>query len=365
MKTNRKIILWCAVLSLSVFCSCKNKETTTPTRKNIQDAVFASGHIEQENQFTVSASADGILNTIAVSEGDIITRNRLVAVIKSDVQNNQLEDAQVVYNEAVNDASANASQLQQIQLNINQARKQLDLDRKNYLRYKDLYATKSVAQIDFEKATLQYNASKNNLATLQQNYKGVKSDLELNEKRSLVQVNTQKSKLSDYRLTSPIGGNVISIYKKQGELIRRGEAIAEIGSGAFIIKLFVAEDDIKKVNLGQTVAVNMNTYPDQSFGAKVTKIYPAFDKIEQSYVVEAQFDKLPEKIFSGSQLQANIATGGSKSVLMIPTDYIIRESYVLLDNREEKKVKVGRRNLDWTEVIRGLNEGSVIEKPKK
>ena len=132
------------IVALSILSSCNNKETTTPTRKNIEDAVFASGFIEQENQYTVSASTDGILTNIPVSEGDLVTQNTTIAVIKSDVQNNQVTDAQAVYNNAVTNASANASILQQIQTKINQANSQLLLDKVNYERYKDLRGQNSV-----------------------------------------------------------------------------------------------------------------------------------------------------------------------------------------------------------------------------
>lgn len=364
MKTNRTIILGSMTLFVCLFASCKKAETITPTRKNIENAVFASGYIEQSNQYTVSSGVEGIINTIPVSEGDTITTNAIVAVIKSDVQNNQVSDAIAVYNDAAKNSSENAAQLQQIQTKINQAREQLDLDKANYKRYRELYARNSVSQLDFEKAELQYNASQNNLSALQNNYKEAQSNLILNETRSLVQVNTQKAILEDYQLTTSISGRVINLYKKQGELIKKGEAVAEIGSGSFIIKLFVAEEDIEKVNKGQTVAINMNTYPDQTFNAKISKIYPSFNETEQSYVVEAQFDQLPDKIFSGSQLQANIETGSSKNALVIPSSYVSREGYVLLENGEEQKIETGRKSMDWTEVISGISEQAILIKPK-
>ena len=81
-------------------------------------------------------------------------------------------------------------------------------------------------------------------------------------------------------------------------------------------------------------------------------------------MIEAQFDQVPNKIFSGSQLQANIETGSSKNVLVIPTAYLIRENYVILENDEERTIKIGRRNSDWTEVISGISEEDIIVKSK-
>ncbi|MDX3915604.1 MAG: efflux RND transporter periplasmic adaptor subunit [Pseudosphingobacterium sp.] len=365
MRQKRNILLACAALSIILLTACKQSESTQPVKKNIEDAVFASGHIEQENQYTVSASVEGIILSVPVKEGDSVIKNQLIAGIKSDVQNNQLEDAKVVYNNAASNTSPNAPQLKQIQTQINQAQKQLALDKENYTRYKDLFAKKSVSQLDFEKAELQYHASQNNLLALQKNYNEAEDALKLNEQRSLVQVHTQKSVLSDYQLTTTLSGMVINVFKKQGELIRKGEAIAEIGSGAFIIKLFVSEDDIAKINIGQSVAVSINTYTGKTFPAKITKIYPAFDQTEQSYVLEAKFTQLPEKMFSGTQLQANIQTGNRSNVLVIPTPYVVKESYVKLENGEERKIVTGSKNSDWTEVVSGITEKDVIVKLEK
>jgi macrolide-specific efflux system membrane fusion protein len=361
-----RVTIWmCAALCITMLASCKKKETTSPVRKNIEEAVFASGYIRQENQYTVSANVEGIILSIPVNEGDSVAKNSLIATIKSDVQNNQLQDAIAVHNNAAINATVNAPQLQQIQAQINQAQQQLNLDKENYSRYKELRAKNSISQLDFENAELKYNASQNNLLALQKNYKEAEDALKLNEQRSLAQLNIQKSVLNDYQLETMLPGKVINVFKKQGELIRRGEAIAEIGNGAFIIKLLVAEDDITKISIGQTVMVNINTYPDRVFQAKITKIYSAFDEKEQSYILEAQFNQLPEKLFSGTQLQANIQTGNRNNVLVIPTSYVVKKSYVKLENGEERKIVTGSVSNDWTEVISGITENDVIVKPKK
>jgi macrolide-specific efflux system membrane fusion protein len=363
MKINRKEFLSYNIALLLMLSACSRQETTLPAKKNIEDAVFASGYTEQENNYTVSAKVDGIIISLPVKEGNSVTKNDLIAVIENEVQNNQLQDALVVYNDAVKNASPDSPQLQQLQTQIEQAAQQLEFDKENYLRYKDLWSKKSVSKLDYEKTELQYEASQNNLQALQKQYKEMQNTLQLSVERSRVQVNTQRSLLKDYELTTGASGKVIKVFKKQGELVRRGEAIAKIGSGEYIIKLFVSEDDITKINIGHPVVVNINTYPDQTFEAEITKIYPAFDETEQSYIVEAVFKQLPQKMFSGTQLQANIETGNRKDVLVIPTAYISRGSFVQLKYGGEKKIETGSKNKEWTEVVSGLAEGEVIVKP--
>ncbi|MBN2173038.1 MAG: HlyD family efflux transporter periplasmic adaptor subunit [Bacteroidales bacterium] len=151
--------------------------------------------------------------------------------------------------------------------------------------------------------------------------------------------------------------------KKQGELVRRGEAVVRIGSGDYIIKLFVAENDITKIDIGQSVAVNINTYPNKTFQAKVTKIYPGFDESEQSYIVEAQFRQLPEKMFSGTQLQANILTDSRENALVVPAAYVLNGNLVRLENGSEIQITTGSRNDEWVEVVSGISEQDIIVNP--
>ena len=84
---------------------------------------------------------------------------------------------------------------------------------------------------------------------------------------------------------------------------------------------------------------------------------------QQSYVVEAQFEELPEKMFSGTQLQANIQTNSRKDVLVIPTAYLAKGHFVTLASGEQRQVETGSKSETWTEVISGISENDLIIKP--
>ena len=362
MRTRRLVPLLSLGLLLFL-AACEEEETTIPTKRNIEDAVFASGYMEQENNYTVSAKVDGILLSLAVKEKDTVAQNEVIAIIENEVQNNQLQDALVVYKDAVKNASPDAPQLQSLRLQIEQAKEQLSFDEEQYERNKELWDKKSVSQLDLDRASLQFKASQSNLLALEKQYQDVQNTLQLSVERSLVQVNTQKSMLKDYALLAGNSGEVIEVFKKQGELVRRGEPIARIASGKYLIRLFISEDDITKIDLGNSIAVTINTYPRAVFPAVVSKIYPAFNEAEQSYIVEAEFAEYPPKMFSGTQLQANIETGNRKKVLVIPTDYVFRGSFVMLPSGQEKEIETGSKNKEWTEVISGLAEEETIVKP--
>lgn len=342
--------------------SCKRTEKTNPIRKNIDGAVFGSGYIEQDNEYVVSALTNGLIDSISVKEGDRVRANDLIAILKSDVQNSQLHDAQTIYRDAERNVSLNSPQLLQLQAQIIQAKEQLNLDKINYTRYKELRNKNSVSQLDFDKAELQYITSQENLKVFEKRYSETKDALQLSADRSRIQVNTQLAVLKDYRIQADMAGQVINLYKKRGELVRSGEAIAKIGSGSYRIKLYVSEDDITKVELNQRVDVHLNTYPDKVFIASVSKILPGFNDSEQSYEVEATFDQLPPKMFAGTQLQANIEIEKRKNVLVIPASYLLKGKYVTMADGSQKKVSIGSRNSEWVEIVSGITDNDVIIK---
>lgn len=361
----KKWLLVMLPLLLLQLASCKKVETTSPVRKNIELAVFANGFVERNEEYTIAANAVGVLHGLQVKEGDSVNAKQLIASISSDAQANQVAQSQLVYEDAKKNAGANSNQLLQFEQQVNQAAAQLALDKTNYERYVALRVTNSVSQLDFDKVELQYRNSLRSLEIQQKKYDGTKQSLHLNANTSLAQLNSQKAMLGDYRLKTDDAGTIINVYKKNGEVVHAGDPVAKVGSGHYLIKMYVSEDDIVKVQPAQKIAVHLNTYPDSTFWASVSKIYPGFDDNQQSYIIEAMFDVLPGRLFSGTQLQANIAIGTRNNVLVIPSNYLQKNNQVLLEDGTYRSITIGNKDDQWVEVVSGLTEKDVIKIPKK
>lgn len=352
-------------LSSALLFSCQKKQTAKVKTHAIEEVVFASGYIEQQSEYMVSATTEGTLLKLPVKEGETLQAGDLMAVVSAEVQFEKWQEAKAVYNDASYNASESAPKLAQIKSQIDQASIQLNNDTKNLERYQRLRVQNSVSQKELEQAELQYKASQNHLEGLQENYQEVAQSLMLNKQRSKAQLNSQKSLLEDYSLMAAEAGQVISLYKKRGELVRKGEAIAKIGSGDYIIKLLISEDDIVQISKGQSVAVQLNTYPDQTFEAEITKVYPGFDAVEQSYLAEARFFVLPERMFSGTQVQANIRSRQKENALVVPTEFVTANHTIFMADGSQRQLRIGSQNSQWTEVLSGVRENELIIKPSE
>jgi Multidrug resistance efflux pump len=359
MKLYIKAVLLAAVGGLSL-ASCHKEEKTSPIMRHIEEAVFANGAVTQRNEYIASANVDGFINDIPITEGSIVHNGDLLFTIKSDATENQLHESQIVYDDAARNNSPSAPQLSQIHIQINYAREKVNFDKKNLDRYKALKMTNAVSEADLEEKEISYKNSLSNLKALERSYKQTADELRLNARKSKSQVMNQLINKGYFSIKADKDGTVLNVFKKKGELVKTGDRIAQIASGETYLKLYVAEEDIENIRCGQQAKVQINTYPGKIFDATVTRILPAFDDSQQSFVIEVKLNDSNVHLFSGSQVQANIVISKRKYALVIPSSYLMKEAYVMLQNGIQRHIVVGNKNREWTEVLSGLSKNDVI-----
>ena len=165
-------------------------------------------------------------------------------------------------------------------------------------------------------------------------------------------------------MRSEVDGRVYKILKEKGELARRNEAVAVLGSkDSFYMQLNVDEMDIRKVNTGQEVWVKIDAFEDQTFHARVTEVHPLVD----SRLLDADFTEPLLRGFSGLAVEANIVIQKKDKAMVIPKSALLPGDSVLVETKEGKrktKIKRGIETLDEVEVLEGLTaESRFLTKP--
>ncbi|HUH98505.1 MAG TPA: HlyD family efflux transporter periplasmic adaptor subunit, partial [Anaerolineales bacterium] len=83
-------------------------------------------------------------------------------------------------------------------------------------------------------------------------------------------INTQLAKLT---ITSPIDGVVLTRSIQPGEVLQAGTAALTIGQlNALKVTVYIPETQYGQINLGQAASLSVDSFPDQSFPARVTRI---------------------------------------------------------------------------------------------
>lgn len=344
---------------------CSHQPELSPERRDIVDAVFGSGHIENKDQYTVMANTEGFVKSAFVIEGDTVKSGQRLFQLDNRVQQTQVNNAAQNLNFALNNAAQNSPQITQLEAQIAQARQKTQVDSANYARYSRLVKTQAVSVADYDNARLNYQNSGTSLKVLQKNLSDLKNTLNLNVANARANLDIQKTNNSYQMIISQASGVVMNVNKKAGDYVKKGDAIAILGTGQPIAKLDIAEGDIDRVKLGQRVIISLNSRPDERYEATITKIYPSFNTTDQSFIVEATFKNNVKNMLNGTQLQANLIVQTKKQALVIPSYCLLNDHFVMLKGSNEKKrVTVGIRTMEWTEITGGLSEHDVITFPQ-
>lgn len=368
----RKTLLAVATpaLCLLVAASCKPKyDEVSPKMGPVTEAVFASGSIEPKDAYTLTSISDGFIVRAYVSENDLVKDGQLLFSLDNRQQNTQVKIAEnnLEY-AAINANSNNSPQLLQLKAQIDAARAKKATDSTTLARYEKLLQTNSVSKQDVDNARLNYTSSVSNYNAAVESYKVTANKVQQDLSNTKAQLQNAQAGNQYYNLTAIGASKVYQIFKKQGDLVKRGDQVAQLGNpDSIVVNLDVDEGSISKVKLGQQVLVELNTEKNKTYEAVVTKLYPHFNESSQSYKVEARFVNDYPGLIPGTQLQANIITNKKGNTMLIPHTYLLPGNKVQLKKGKSidtVAVTTGIVSDEWVEVLSGLSAADKIVKQK-
>lgn len=354
-----------SLLILSAMQSCKGRpaEQTTVQRQALSQLVFASGSLQAEDQYNLTAQTDGQITRLSIEEGDLVAANTLVALIDNPQNNINTASAAELYELAERNTRPDAPALQQIQANLEAARQRLAQDQVQEQRYKRLLDQQITSQTEYENRRLAVVNSQANVQALEQQYKTQIQLYEQQSSQQRAQLRVSRSNRDNNQLRTLLGGKVYSLKKQVGDFVRRGDVIATIANpNKIYARLLIDENSMSSVSVGQSVAVQLNTHKNQPIQAKITEILPSFDAQSQSFVAKAFFVDTLEFRILNTQLEANILLGKKENVLVIPRLFLGYGNKVLLPDGSTIDVKVGTVSNEWVEILEGLSEGQIIQR---
>ncbi|MBP6755823.1 MAG: HlyD family efflux transporter periplasmic adaptor subunit [Bacteroidia bacterium] len=350
------------ILTAAFFSSCNKDKEITLISQDIKELVFASGQLEWDDSYNLTAQTDGVLQNANFEIGNNVTRGKILAIIdnKTNQINSQTAQEQlVISNENTTD---NSPQIQQLKQNIQFAENKYNQDKLQVERYKKLYETQSIAKIELENIQLNASNSLSNLNALK------KQILQIRQQAKQQQINAKGQVLNNQVIKNynsivvTESGTIIKKLKNNGDYVRKGEIIATIANAQKVeAVLNVDENSIGKVKLGQTVFIQLNTNKNETFNGKITEILAAFDEKTQSFICKVTFDKTFDNSLFGTQLEANILVGEKKNALLVPRNYVGFGNKVNVKGKVEYVIiKTGIISTEYVEVLEGIEKSDVI-----
>ncbi len=367
-KNKSAIVLVAATVVMGITACGPKYDEVSPKVGLVTEAVFASGSIEPKDAYILTSLSDGFIVKSYVSENDLVKDDQLLFQLDNRQQSTQVQIAQNNLQYAAVNEGSNSPALLQIKAQLESARVKMQNDSTTLARYEHLFTTSSVSRQDLDNARLNYKSSQSNYQATIENYRNTENKTRQDAANSRAALQNAQAGNQYYVLRAIGPGKVYQIFKKQGDLVRRGDQVAQLGTpDSIVINLDLDEGSISKIQLGQQVLVELNTEKNKTYEARITKIYPHFNERSQSYQVEARFLEEMPGLISGTQLQANIITNKKENVVLVPRVYVMTGDKVLVmkgKKADTVAITTGIASGEWVEVLSGITANDKIVRQK-
>lgn len=235
-------------------------------KENQPDTLEATGTIEA-TQVELRAKVAGALRGLAVSAGDPVAKDQLVAeIVRNDLVAQKERDALSVARAQaqLNDLTAGAreQEIEEAQIAVDTARLNYDQAVKDYDRAVALYKEKVISDTDMEGAETACKKSRNALESAKirlsllvagsrpEQIEAARAELE----RNIAVLKATEALFADTKIICPINGTVLTRNFEDGEVVQAGASVATIANlNDMWIKIYIPTDDLPKIKLGQQV----------------------------------------------------------------------------------------------------------------
>ena len=323
------------ILSMIFMVSCgadQKEENDTETAKKAEPSTIVTtivselkpfehyfeiqGHVVSKKNLLVLPEMGGLIQTIAVEEGQLVEKGQLIATLSSDILN------------------ANMDELEE-QL----ALAKFVLDKQTKLAEQGLGA-----EIQLKEATSNYNTLIKTKETLQ----------------------TQKDK---YSVFAPFEGYVDEVFVSVGQLGGPASPIARlVNLDELYVSADVSENYLSTINEGQKVSVLFPTLEYQKNNLQLNRIGKQINPVNRTITVETKLNTKNEKVIPNLMAVMSLRDYYDTNSVVIPSRVILKDtkgsSIIKLINDKKKvevrKIKTGLQYLNETQVLEGLKAGETI-----
>ena len=310
-----------------------------------------AGTIEACRRAGISPSIGGQISSLPVKEGDIVEQGQVLMELWND-------DMQAQYGLAKSEVKAATASANQACVRAEVA--QREAERQKKLRKKNLSSEEAVDKADGE-ARAQQAACNAARATAEVS----KAKLEV------IQAELERT-----RLSAPFTGIVAEVNGEIGEFVTPSPvgiptppAVDLMDISCLYVSAPIDEVDAPRIRIAMQANITLDALSGEVFAGTVKRIAPYVLEVEkQARTVDVEVDFVCqqncENMLPGYSADIEVILDEQDNVLRIPTEAILEGSKVLVFTAdgllEQREIKTGLNNWEWTQVVDGLSEGDEV-----
>jgi len=368
----------------------KGKEIEVAQVKEITivETVSATGKIQPESEIKISSEVSGEIIDLPIKEGDVVKKGQLLVRVNPDL-----------YTSGLNRSMASLSNTK---AGLSQAEAQLKESEANYTRNKTLFDKGVISKAEWDRIVATYESAK---ASRDAAYFMVKS--------ASATVTEAQENLGRTTIFAPVDGTISKLDAELGERVvgtqqMAGTEILRVANlNNMEVEVDVNENDIVKINIGDSTNIEVDAYLKKEFKGIVTSISNSASnaisadqvtnfKVKVRILKESYQDLIegkPENFSPfrpGMTATVDIITKRKEKVLAVPISSVVIKSDTTTVSSSEMKsekaaietassskkfecvfikeagkakirvIKTGIQDDTYIEVVQGLKKGETI-----
>ena len=331
--------------------------------KDLVESIPANGKVRPVIEVSITPDVSGEIVELNCREGDTVSKGDVLVKIRQDVYISMVERAEAVLNAARSDYLQQKAQFKQAEI--------------NFKRNKILFNENVISAAEYETSQLNYEIAREQLTAAQY---GVSSG------RAALKEATEN--LTKTVICAPMDGTISMVAVKIGERVvgtsqMAGTEIMRIADLSDMeVVVDVNENDILKLNSGNSAKIDIDACPGQLFEGIVTQIANSatnlYSNFEQVTTFEVRIgikcdttagvtspSTLPFR--PGMSARVTIVTGQRADIVTVPIEAVfIRNGIECVWKVDDKNivhatpVMSGIQDFSSIEIITGLEPGNRI-----
>lgn len=330
----------------------------TMTSGEAEKLLSAKGYLKSRYQSMIGATVPGRVERMYVEEGSRVKKGDVLAVLEHD-------DMKAIL-------ASRKAMLQRTEAELLEARLDLKQKEREAKRAARLYAQKTVAVEEVEKAGAARDMAAARVGALEAAIKLTQSNIE----------ETQEM-IRRMHLFAPFDGTVVEKQGEEGEVITPSAMSASIGRSAVVslanltkmeVETDIAENLLSRVALGQPAEISVSAVPSRHYRGRLRQIVPMGDRTRGTVKVKVEILDPDEHLFP--ELVATVHflpdkalqnPNASRAFLFVPKSALFEENGHSFVWVVDEKSRVARRRVevvvttdDLARVETGLREGETV-----
>ncbi|MBD2294713.1 efflux RND transporter periplasmic adaptor subunit [Anabaena sphaerica FACHB-251] len=326
---------------------------------------------------SVRSQVEGRLIALNLDVGDTVKRGQIISQLDDVLLMTASQQAEAELATSQAEVARAMTQVSNAQAEVEKARLEVIQAQADSQRQQQLLKEGAISEQTAQQARTKAQTAQQALKATIEQVRTEKQAVAAAQGRVFAQqaiVKAAKERRSYSRLISPIAGVVTEKVTEPGNLLQPGSEVLKIADLSRIkVIVQVSELELAKIQVGQSVQVRLDAFPDQTIIGRVARISPSADATARLIPIEVVIPNSGGKIGSGLLARVNFTTQTPQRVVVSQTAINKNDQQTQSENStgtvfivketegkpkvKEQSITLGKKADGNVEVLSGLQPG--------